>query len=79
MPGKPNGRRFLGDLYQSLNSIARLEIQILICAELGYLKREEFLRVEVKILDIRKLAGDFLRNIRSAGKGSVLPPDEPPG
>ncbi len=71
IPGNSNGRKYLGDLYQSLSSIARLEIQILICAELGYLKREEFLRVEGKILEVRKLAGGILRNIRSAGRGAI--------
>lgn len=53
------------ELNRTQRTLSRLEIQILICAELGYLERTEILDLEQRVLEVRRLARRLLRKRRT--------------
>jgi four helix bundle protein len=53
-------RRILGrELKRSLHTLTRMEIQVLICAELGFLERSDLLRLEQMVREVRQLTRDY--------------------
>ncbi|MBI4160877.1 MAG: four helix bundle protein [Acidobacteria bacterium] len=65
-PGPPgrDAPGLSGRLSRLLQVLARIEVQILIAAEVGYLERSGFLETEIRVLEMRRIAAGMVRRIR---------------
>jgi four helix bundle protein len=70
MAEESGDRRILGrELKRSLHILTRMEIQVLICAELGFLERSDLFRLEQMVREFRRLTRNYSpRGSRRSGR-----------
>ncbi|MCZ6670917.1 MAG: four helix bundle protein [Acidobacteria bacterium] len=62
---KGDSRAFLTDLHRAVDTLSRIELQILVSTEMGFLDRSDFFRLEQRILGMRQLGRGWYRGLLS--------------